>query len=110
MSILIKNMDMPKSCMYCPLNYDCISCEVNHDVDFDFEGYDKERHKDCPLVEIPPHGDLIDRDALMKQCEMGGNCNTCEHSSYGIWCDKGNEFVNVCEAISDAPTIIEAEV
>lgn len=53
MSILIKGMKMPKSCMYCPLNYDCISCEVNYDVDFDFEGYDKERHKDCPLIEVP---------------------------------------------------------
>ena len=56
-----------------------------------------------------PHGRLIDADALMKQCKMGGDCNTCEHSSYGLWCDKGSEFVNVCEAISDAPTIIEAE-
>ena len=27
---------------------------------------EQERPTWCPLIELPPHGDLIDRDALMK--------------------------------------------
>lgn len=68
MSVLVRGMEMPKSCRKCYL------------CDFDTNGYyciklekvlDKwhvrtQRDYDCPLVEIPPHGDLIDRDALIE--------------------------------------------
>ena len=47
MSILIKGMEMPKNCSECPLVV-CLSVE-----------------SDCPLVPVPPHGRLIDADALM---------------------------------------------
>ena len=50
MSVLIK-MEMPKSCLECPLLYVTSLCD----------GF-----KPCPLVPVPPHGDLIDRDALIK--------------------------------------------
>lgn len=75
MSILIKGMGIPKNCDSCPLITDgkdyqiCFvnkefipwrwadehSCEQIHD-----------RPSWCPLIELPPHGDLIDRDALIK--------------------------------------------
>lgn len=47
----------------------------------------------CPLIPIPPHGDLIDRDAL-----MGGNGDEWG----GMWGYSGAEIMN-------APTVIPAE-
>ncbi len=67
MSVLIKDMAMPKSCAECALNYDCFKCIVTgtpffgHEHPFDDE---TTRLDNCPLITIPPHGDLIDRDAL----------------------------------------------
>ena len=65
MAILIKSMEMPKSCYSCPLrkrNGIDIVCPVAQerfsvaDVNILFYRLDS-----CPLVEIPePHGDLID--------------------------------------------------
>lgn len=49
---------------------------------------------DCPLVELPPHGRLIDADMLTTVTEMvNGEFKT---------------YIEVFE-IADAPTIIEAE-
>ena len=48
MSILIKGMKMPESCGKC------------------FVGNREICVNGCPLVPVPPHGDLIDRDALIK--------------------------------------------
>ena len=60
MSILIKGMEMPTSCWNCPV--DKPLCTLWQGMTTD--EMDNGRHKDCPLVHIPPHGDLIDRDAL----------------------------------------------
>lgn len=72
MGVLIRGMEMPKSCRKCCL------------CDFDREGYyciklervlDKwhvrtQRDCDCPLVEVSvPHKDLVDRDTLMQEVE-----------------------------------------
>ena len=59
MSVLIKDMNIPKSCSDCPLNYNEMSCAVTGTrwwsdtmvlLDFD---YTKERLHDCPLSEVP---------------------------------------------------------
>ena len=57
-SILIKGMKMPKSCDDCIFvqpggKHWCYIAE-------------KDLPCDCPLVELPDHGDLIDRDAFRK--------------------------------------------
>ena len=56
--IIIKGMEMPtaeEKCKFCqPAPFRAPFCVINgvcHGVD------------DCPLVPVPPHGDLIDRDA-----------------------------------------------
>ena len=80
MSILVKSMRMPTSC------YDC-NCFIR-DSDgsdyccllmLDIEDNDK-RDDDCPLIEIPPHGRLIDADALIddlkRQCKEVFRVNT----------------------------------
>ena len=66
MSVLIKGMDMPKSCLDCRLFYDesetecwCKANELHAKRDL------RTRHPNCPLVEIKtPHGRLIDADEL----------------------------------------------
>ena len=85
MSVIIKGMDMPKCCADCYVDEYALCGNLWAEVDVD-----KERHKDCPLVEIPtPHGRLIDGDALMKTYE--------EENWMGYYC------------IGTAPTILEAE-
>lgn len=55
MSILIKGMEVPTSCSNCKLRM-AVGCCGNLPYNT--------RMPICPLVPVPPHGDLIDRDAL----------------------------------------------
>ena len=73
MSVLI-NMEMPQSCYDCPFEESVNFCYWEKGT--------------CPLIEIPPHGRLIDADAL---CE--GRVS--------------NDNVLICAKC--APTVIEAE-
>lgn len=57
MGVYIPNMQVPKTCGKCLLVgwhyvFDCRLDECDT------------RMQSCPLVEVPPHGRLIDRDAL----------------------------------------------
>ena len=88
MSVLIKGMEMPKCCAECPLNHDAECYPYNRLVCE--EPYTK-RGDWCPLVEIKPHGRLIDKTELEKEV-----CAGCDSDCYGC-------------AIGRAPTIIEAE-
>lgn len=67
MSVLIKNMEMPHDCDECRLcafipvgdygiHRKCLPLNAKAEITI--------RRADCPLVPVPPHGDLIDRDAL----------------------------------------------
>ena len=92
MSILIKGMEMPKDCWHCPMinssDECCLLTEEQHDM---YEGVmDQVQAAFCPLVEIPPHGRLIDGDELAAGCDE-------PH-----WCRWLSE-------IEDAPTIIPAD-
>lgn len=104
MSILIKGMEMPKSCLACQLerhHYEFRCCSVtggqtNH--------YRYERHPDCPLVPIPPHGDLIDIHALIDGifCELESAYKQGDTEEYEYW-------VRVLEFARKTPTIIPAD-
>ena len=98
MSVLIKGLKMPRNCYDCGVSFcaggDLFWCglaetEVSIDTD--------ERDPDCPLVPVPPHGRLIDADALLKGCERVAT----EYAT--------REFAFSQTAIETAPTIIEAE-
>lgn len=97
MSILIKGMRMPKSCYECALETDYGTCgyysyyvEAGHDSEIN------KRRDDCPLIEIPPHGRLIDADALLEN---------------GWYLARINYHEGKYESalLTIAPTIIEAE-
>lgn len=84
MSILIKGMEMPKSGCVITIYKICGNFYAS-----------KNGTEFCPLVEIPPHGRLMDADAL----------KTLETKDYdGVW-----EVVVYKTDIDAAPTIIEAE-
>lgn len=93
MSILIK-MEMPKNCGECPI-YEHLHIHGNT---FRFcrltkmETNPTEKRADCPLISIPPHGRLIDADALLEE-----EARKTEAGFLG------------CVDIESAPTIIEAE-
>lgn len=60
--ILIRGMDKPQSCNACMFDVYGL-CLINKYL----EAEDELTH-DCPLVELPEHGDLIDRDKLSFVC------------------------------------------
>lgn len=53
---------------------------------------------DCPLVEIPPHGDLTDKDKLMQEF-MDSDLDHLQR----------DDWKEVIQIVSDAEVIIEAE-
>lgn len=67
MSVLIKGMSMPKNCESCIISRisstgESLRCGFTYDV-VRWDGKE-EIPFDCPLVELPPHGDLIDLDEI----------------------------------------------
>ena len=93
MGVYIRGIEMPKSCIECPFITSSWGLDYYCTIAKDYEEYryiNERRMKSCPLVSVPPHGRLIDADALMS----------------GV--DDGDDVIFVW-AITDAPTIIEAE-
>lgn len=57
MGVYIKGMEMPQNCGGCPLRASCV-----HRI------YIECRPDFCPLVPVPPHGALMDRDDFFATC------------------------------------------
>lgn len=106
MGVYIKGMKMPKGCVSCFLKYGSCSsirkrideskvdkwCPVNY------------RHPDCPLIEVPDHGRLIDADAFFKDI-----CNSIENiTKLGIGVDAEFLWAKLNDALDNAPTVIPA--
>ena len=99
MSILITGMEMPTSCDMCWALDDCGDyprCRITDEQ----RGYNfpvrEKRMDECPLIPVPPHGRLIDADAL--QVDM------TEIVASGMY---GEE--DCIDAVIEAPTVIPAE-
>jgi hypothetical protein len=101
MSILIKGMEMPKWCYgdgekTCPLAFaGCCMVSPNY-----VKHYEKSRHPDCPLVEVPPHGRLIDADYFLKHFQNGRGGDA--------W-DMKSEYEQMAKVLDRMPSVIEAE-
>lgn len=103
MSVYIPGMEMPTSCGYCPLMHG------THKGDECYVGaliteYQK-RPDDCPLVPVPPHGRLIDADALMNCIRAHDYPLTAHFNST----DNGMFTLGIQQAVDEAPTIIPAD-
>lgn len=106
MSILIKGMKMPKGCKTCGF----VVCDDEHSPEYwcpivcdGVDNYVHCRHKFCPLIEIPPHGRLIDADKFMKP--FYDLLEKDEHSLdyYSV------SYGGLNAMIDNAPTVIESE-
>ena len=110
MSVLIKEIEMPKNCAECrfcvngftdeaPM-YEC-ACESYENVSVLVDDHGKPfnfRPDWCPLIEVPtPHGRLIDVDDFMRHLII----NTADLRTLSTR--------TVGKALRDSPTIIEAE-
>lgn len=101
MSVLIKNMSMPKGCMECDLwlktsEIAGVCAKLCRVVKIE-PRYARGRRRDCPLTEVPaPHGKLIDADELI------GYLNERLSDPVAL-----SGFTRI---INHQPTIIEAEV
>ena len=74
MSVLIRGMDLPIDCHNCPLGFGG-GCYCGTSAD-EYMCPDHGRADWCPLVPVPPHGRLIDADALCEFCN-----NVIDHSA-----------------------------
>ena len=114
MGIYIKCMKMPTDCRECPMEtyYNCgdTKCLAAEKLlAWDYEAIPFDGRADwCPLVEIPePHGDLIDRDALVKDLTNGIKA--------GLLLDGYEKYQNInntddcVECVKYADAVIEAE-
>ena len=87
MSVYIPGMEMPKSCDECRFDNDvyCLAYPQSADMIYDIaDGIPQF----CPLIAVPDHGDLIDRDMVLKKA----------------W-----DVETFVDAVKYAPTIISAD-
>ena len=96
MAIYIKDMEMPKSCWECGIEQEGFWCGVLDGYQ-DTRRFANERRDDCPLIEVPDHGELIDKTALLAECEWA-NMD-----------DDTDVRVVRCDVIKETPTVIPAE-
>lgn len=110
MSVLIKGMEMPADCRDCPFEMYYMNCGETRCratgkilADFykpiPFEG----RAEECPLVEMPPHGRLIDADAFLE------TLNPIKFEDAFLYASVDKIKTVTVKRIKDAPTVIEAE-
>lgn len=104
--MLLIPMDMPKNCDSCPFFDDIYTRMDGDDMYYcnlsgglTYWEYAGETEKDCPLVEVPPHGRLIDADALQTEA--------FNRLFSGFASNRDVAFVNFL--LTDAPTVIPAD-
>lgn len=108
MSVLIKGMKMPKSCIGC-LFSSIESCDeteppkIRCTIHGDF-AHEVDWHEVCPLVEVPtPHGRLIDSDAILGKINAIISAHPDEADLYE------QDAVIVKDWLRSEPTVIERE-
>ena len=104
MGVYIKGMEMPTSCANCKL-FGEYGCSFIGAVGYALSR--GERSEDCPLVPVPPHGRLIDADALkakqQEDADLFINAYTLMEKS------RRDEALNAVANIVNAPTVIPSE-
>lgn len=87
MSVLVKDMQMPKNCSECPVALSGKYCRINQTHTTSIKLPIRPDH--CPLVELPEHhGRLVDAEYLEKHA---------------------GEWLSTYNLIDSAETIIDAE-
>lgn len=115
--ILIRGMDKPGGCA------DCDFCRIQ-DINFELLYYcnrierfiDEEEAcnipSDCPIIELPEHGDLIDRDVLLAEYERDERAADEHGREFSFSFDSGGarctEWGIVQQKLMDAHAIVPA--
>jgi len=106
LSVLIRGMEMPKDGVYW--------CEIGIADDIAMITIHGEDRKSFHLVNVPPHGRLIDADALMTEFEKAqrtmqqhGREYSCSFLSSSQ--ELSTEWYCVEDMLENAPTVLEAE-
>ena len=104
MSVLIKGMEMPTYCNVCPMQRtdntgEITFCALTRKVTR-WWMYDRNESSEgnCPLIEIKPHGRLIDADALIGLLGIMGDK-----------CDNPVVWEQMRYIVEDVPTIIPSD-
>ena len=105
--VFIPNEELPQNCYECFLKMNCDDCEgwecvcvpSHHQIGYLDELLSDKRRDDCPLVELPPHGRLIDADALRDECSTDNKPKE----------DWEYPWYEAQSMIDNAPTIIPAD-
>lgn len=116
MDILIKGMKMPKNCDECRIMvFEDTNCEpeLYCGCPIVFQAHPQgvgNRPNYCPLIPIPKHGDLIDRDELVALVYA----NIALFDSIPGRLSVGQKLVrewlrSMADDINEAPTVIPAE-
>ena len=108
MSILIKGMEMPNNCYGCDF---CVNSMDGEDLVTICTALQEEiiplmfeRQTDCPLIEVPPHGRLIDKEAL--ESDISHSVVFTAKSGTDPEIRGANKII---QRINIAPTVIEAD-
>ena len=103
MSVLIKGFEKPDHCLRCPVKGIDDECLLQSEAaNADYESWE-DQMANCPFIPVPPHGRLIDADAL--EDDDPNVCNSFMRDGYVESCEWGYSH----EQIKSAPTIIPAE-
>lgn len=109
MGVYIKGMEMPKSCGECndrhiyDLMWKLGLCQ-DSDTD-DYSGCVCVGRANCPLDELPPHGDLIERVPTITKIQKIEEEPQYQHEGE----DWINGLIQAEEIVRYAPTVLEAE-
>ena len=121
MNILVKGMEMPDCCRTCCFMINCEACEgiecwcaaLQEYIGYESQVPTEFRLGDCPLIEIPAHGRLIDADALLARFEKEEKAADEHGRDFSFSFKNGGENCTewwpVQQMLMDAPTIIPAE-
>ena len=97
MGVYIKGMEMPKNCIECRFRqyeYCDLQRQDVYAVNIMDYALSLERHPNCPLVEIQPHGQLVDADAPTVELMD----SDLDHLQRDDWRE-------VIQIVTDAPTV-----
>lgn len=102
MSILLKGFKMPKACINagCPIGGEY--CELWWKPG----GSEYGRHRDCPLIELPDHGDLVDRDEFISKLQSWALLIAMGHGDDDEWVKCIGE---VCDRLYNDYVVIPAD-
>lgn len=116
--VLIKGMEVPKACGDCPFFKrganpmgedfifaqpwgDCLVSGEENVIEHDIS-------KDCPLVEVPPHGGLISRQDVIQVLKDSREVGCIDRYTNGVRRAIFDEVLEVIEDKEILPTVLEA--